>query len=80
MWQRANTDYHIPRGPIGVCACLSALESVRLRQFVSEREQGLQMELAAVVGRAEAPDFVAEKARLVYTVLELEYPQFPSDD
>ena len=40
----------------------------------------LQLELSTMVGRVEAPDIVAEKARLVYTVLELQYPQFPSDD
>eukprot|EP00197_Chlamydomonas_leiostraca_P005747 CAMPEP_0202874756 /NCGR_PEP_ID=MMETSP1391-20130828/25981_1 /ASSEMBLY_ACC=CAM_ASM_000867 /TAXON_ID=1034604 /ORGANISM="Chlamydomonas leiostraca, Strain SAG 11-49" /LENGTH=59 /DNA_ID=CAMNT_0049556271 /DNA_START=20 /DNA_END=199 /DNA_ORIENTATION=- len=39
----------------------------------------LALEMAAVQGRSEAPHLVAERARLVFGVLEEVYPQFPQD-
>jgi len=39
----------------------------------------LSMEMAAMGQPAEAPDLVAERARLVFTTLERVHPQFPSD-
>lgn len=38
----------------------------------------LQLELSAVKGKAESPDIIAERARLVYTTLERVHPQFPT--
>lgn len=38
----------------------------------------LQLEQIAMMGKAEAADIVAEKARIVFTTLETVAPQFPS--